>query len=59
MPGYIYDSTTDMFTSQSAEMKPIRRESAIRHKIDRLNYEKNEFYAMSSIADNYLGVTDS
>ena len=59
MPGYTYDSTLDQFTSELPELKPIRRDSAIRHKIETLKFEKNEFIAISSIKDNYLGVIAS
>ena len=59
MGGYKYDSTLDQFTSDDSSYKPIRRDSAIRHKIETLKFEKNEFYGISQIKDQYLGVIKS
>ena len=58
MPGYNWDSTNGMFTSENSHFKPVRRECAIRHKIETLKFAQNEFIALSSIEDEYLGVID-
>ena len=49
MPGYKYDSTLDQFTSTQPNFKPIKRDTSIRHKIETLKFDKNEFIATSSI----------
>ena len=59
MSNYIYDSTMDQFVSDDADFKPIRRDSAIRHKITALKFEKNEFIGISSIKEDYLGVVQA
>ena len=57
MGGYQYDSALDQFMpSDGSSFKVIKRESEIRHKIETLKFEKNEFYGISQIKDDYLGV---
>ena len=57
MPGYQYDFTTDMFVPEQGRTElPIKRDCAIRHKIETLKFDKNEFFALSTLKDNYLGV---
>ena len=56
MPNYEYDTTTDQFVSPDPQFKPIKKGCAIRHKIETLRFERNEFIAISSIYDHYLGV---
>ncbi len=58
MPGYTWDQTNDQFTAENQDQKPVRRGCSIRHKIETLKFDKNEFIALSSIEDPFLGVHD-
>ena len=53
MPGYEYDSQMDQFISNDAdtEQMAIKRDTAVRHKIITLRFEKNEYIALCSIED--------
>ena len=43
MPGYEYDQTLGHFTSKNVDFKVIKKDSTIRHRIETLKFEKNQF----------------
>ena len=61
MQGYSYDYTQDQFIPDKGCKTdlPIKRDSSIRHKIETLKFDKNEFFALSTLNQNYLGVISS
>ena len=59
MPGYQYDKNIDQFISNESDKLPIKRDSAVRHKIETLKFDKNEFIAISTLNADYLGVIAS
>ena len=56
---YQYNSTQDQFSSTNPDFKPIKRNSVLRYRIENLKFQNNEFIAISTIQDNFLGVITS
>uniref|UniRef100_A0A7S3CKY1 DNA-directed RNA polymerase II subunit RPB7 n=1 Tax=Strombidium rassoulzadegani TaxID=1082188 RepID=A0A7S3CKY1_9SPIT len=56
---YEYNSTNDQYLSLNPDLPPIKRGTKIRYRIENLKFQNNEFAAISTIQDNYLGVINS
>ena len=53
-PDYVFDETSSSFIGETIDDK-VGMNSEVRFKIQGLNFERKEFYATGTMAENYLG----